>query len=61
MAKRERSTRKERPVKGAPTAKDFQGDVRPDWCPGCGDYGGPEFPYKVLMPNSAKGIMNTSP
>ena len=39
MAKRERSTRKERPVKGAPTAKDFQGDVRPDWCPGCGDYG----------------------
>ena len=39
MAKRERSTRRERPVKGAPTAKDFQGDVRPDWCAGCGDYG----------------------
>ena len=39
MAKRERSTRRGRPVKGAPTAKDFQGDVRPDWCPGCGDYG----------------------
>ena len=31
--------RRERPVKGAPTAKDFQGDVRPDWCAGCGDYG----------------------
>lgn len=38
MARRER-TKRERPVKGAPTAKDFQGDVRPDWCPGCGDYG----------------------
>ena len=31
--------RRERPIKGAPTAKDFQGDVRPDWCAGCGDYG----------------------
>ena len=31
--------KRERPIKGAPTAKDFQGDVRPDWCPGCGDYG----------------------
>ena len=39
MAKRERSTRRERPVQGAPTARDFQGDVRPDWCAGCGDYG----------------------
>ena len=39
MAKRERSTRRERPIQGAPTAKDFQGDVRPDWCAGCGDYG----------------------
>ena len=39
MAKRERSTRGERPIQGAPTAKDFQGDVRPDWCAGCGDYG----------------------
>ena len=39
MAKRERSTRRERPIKGAPTAKDFQSDVRPDWCPGCGHTG----------------------
>ncbi len=39
MAKRDRSTRGERPVQGAPTARDFQGDVRPDWCAGCGDYG----------------------
>ncbi len=39
MAKRERSTRRERPIQGAPTARDFQGDVRPDWCAGCGDYG----------------------
>ncbi len=31
--------KRERPIKGAPTAKDFQGDVRPDWCAGCGDYG----------------------
>ena len=38
-AKRERSTRRERPIQGAPTARDFQGDVRPDWCAGCGDYG----------------------
>ena len=39
MAKRERSTRRERPIKGAPTAKDFQSEVRPDWCPGCGHTG----------------------
>ena len=39
MAKQKRSTRRERPIQGAPTAKDFQGDVRPDWCAGCGDYG----------------------
>ena len=31
--------KKERPIKGAPTAKDFRGDVHPDWCPGCGDFG----------------------
>lgn len=31
--------KRERPIKGAPTAKDFQGDVSPDWCTGCGDYG----------------------
>ena len=31
--------KRERPVQGAPTARDFQGDVRPDWCAGCGDYG----------------------
>lgn len=31
--------KRERPIKGAPTAKDFQGDVSPDWCAGCGDYG----------------------
>ena len=31
--------KKERPIKGAPTAKDFKGDVNPDWCPGCGDFG----------------------
>ena len=37
--KREKSTRRERPIQGAPTARDFQGDVRPDWCAGCGDYG----------------------
>ena len=30
--------KKERPIKGAPTAKDFKGDVHPDWCPGCGDF-----------------------
>ncbi|MDE0553612.1 MAG: thiamine pyrophosphate-dependent enzyme, partial [Candidatus Poribacteria bacterium] len=39
MARRERSTQRERPIQGAPTARDFQGDVRPDWCAGCGDYG----------------------
>lgn len=38
MAKRERRKR-ERPVQGAPTAKDFQSSTRPDWCPQCGDYG----------------------
>jgi len=38
MAKRER-TRRERPIQGAPTAKDFRSDTRPDWCPQCGDYG----------------------
>ncbi len=31
--------RKERPIKGAPTARDFKGNVNPDWCPGCGDFG----------------------
>ena len=31
--------RKERPIKGAPTARDFRGNVNPDWCPGCGDFG----------------------
>ncbi len=31
--------KKERPIKGAPTARDFKGDVNPDWCPGCGDFG----------------------
>ncbi len=30
--------KKERPIKGVPTAKDFKGDVHPDWCPGCGDF-----------------------
>ncbi len=30
--------KRERPVKGAPTARDFKGDVNPDWCPGCGDF-----------------------
>lgn len=30
--------RRERPIQGAPTARDFQGDVNPDWCAGCGDY-----------------------
>ncbi len=30
--------KKERPIKGAPTAKDFKGS-KPDWCPGCGDFG----------------------
>jgi len=38
MAKRER-TRRERPIQGAPTAKDFRSDTRPDWCAQCGDYG----------------------
>ncbi len=31
--------KKERPVLGAPTAKDFASDTRPDWCAQCGDYG----------------------
>ncbi len=31
--------KKERPVLGAPTVKDFASDTRPDWCPQCGDYG----------------------
>ena len=31
--------KKERPIQGAPTARDFKGDVNPDWCPGCGDFG----------------------
>ena len=31
--------KRERPIKGAPTAKDFRGDVSPDWCAGCGDFG----------------------
>ena len=30
--------KKERPIQGAPTARDFKGDVNPDWCPGCGDF-----------------------
>lgn len=30
--------RKERPIKGAPTAKDYR-STHPDWCPGCGDFG----------------------
>ena len=30
--------KKERPIKGAPTAKDYQG-IKPDWCPACGDFG----------------------
>lgn len=30
--------RKERPIKGAPTAKDYK-STRPDWCRGCGDFG----------------------
>ncbi len=30
--------KKERPIKGAPTAKDYR-SVNPDWCPGCGDFG----------------------
>lgn len=31
--------KKEKPIQGAPTARDFKGDVNPDWCPGCGDFG----------------------
>ncbi len=31
--------KRERPIQGAPTARDFQADVNPDWCAGCGDYG----------------------
>ena len=31
--------KRERPIKGAPTARDYKGDVKPDWCPGCGDFG----------------------
>ncbi len=31
--------KKERPIQGAPTVRDFKGDVNPDWCPGCGDFG----------------------
>jgi len=31
--------KREKPIKGAPTAKDFKGDIRPDWCIGCGDFG----------------------
>jgi 2-oxoglutarate ferredoxin oxidoreductase subunit beta len=31
--------KKERTIKAAPTGKDFQGDVKPDWCSGCGDFG----------------------
>ena len=31
--------KKERPIKGAPAARDYKGDVHPDWCPGCGDFG----------------------
>lgn len=38
MARKERPTRKERPIKGAPTAKDYAG-IKPDWCPACGDFG----------------------
>ena len=30
--------KKERPIQGAPTARDFKGDVNPDWCAGCGDF-----------------------
>lgn len=30
--------KKERPIKGAPTARDYR-SVNPDWCPGCGDFG----------------------
>ena len=30
--------KKERPIKGAPAAQDYKGDVNPDWCPGCGDF-----------------------
>ena len=30
--------KKERPIKGAPTAKDYTA-TKPDWCPGCGDFG----------------------
>ena len=29
----------DKPIKAAPTAKDFKGSVSPDWCPGCGDFG----------------------
>ena len=29
----------DKPIKAAPTAKDFKGEVAPDWCPGCGDFG----------------------
>ena len=39
MARSARRSRRERPVQGAPTARDFQGDVKPDWCPACGDFG----------------------
>lgn len=28
-----------KPIKAAPTAKDFKGSISPDWCPGCGDFG----------------------
>ena len=31
--------KKEETIKAAPTAKDFRGDVAPDWCAGCGDFG----------------------
>ena len=28
-----------KPIKAAPTAKDFKGSIARDWCPGCGDFG----------------------
>ena len=56
MARRERSTRQERRIKGAPTARDFKVMLIP--------IGVPVVvilvflvPYKTLMPNSVVAIM----
>ena len=42
------STTTERPHRGLPGPKDYKSDLKPIWCPGCGDFGVVQAIYRAL-------------